>query len=113
MYNFKRLIKKYTNTPPLKIVDSGYYDYTQGGVWVEDTTETEFEGAIFPLGRDDAIFGEAGVYGSNSRKLYTFESFELNDSIKFEGIEYTVKEEADYSRFEDNGLRVYALVARV
>lgn len=111
MYNFKRLIKKYSKTPPkrLTVTGDGYYDYENGGEWVPATgTWSEFEGAIVPMNSDDLEYRENNPYTSQDRKLYTYVDIPLNEKIQHRGNEYTVQERIDYSEY-DTDLRIYYL----
>ena len=113
LYNFKRLVKKYSKVAVYKIIKTeGYFDYTQGGIWVEGVeTEQEFEGAVLQLTSKDLQYEENGVYSSEDRKLYCYEQFANNDKIKFKDNIYTVSKQIDRSDF-DTDLRVYFIVRK-
>lgn len=108
MYNFEKLIARYTKTKPsLKTTTEGYYDYSKGGVWVEgETIFKEFEGAVLPLG-ENLIFDNSG-YTTDDRKLYTYEDIKENETIKFKDREYTTMEYKGYEDY-DIGLKVFIL----
>lgn len=108
MFNFKRLIKKYTKTKPsLKITTDGYYDYENGGTWVDGTAIfAEFEGAVLPLG-EKLIFDNSG-YTTDDRKLYTYADIKENEIVRFKGREYTTMEYKGYEDY-DVDLKVFVL----
>lgn len=109
MFDFKRLIDKYSKSLPQKLsaTGEGHYDYENGGIWVESTgVWTEFEGAVVPLDRDDLKYLDNNVYTSHDRKVYCYEDMNLNDKIKHKDMVYTIQEMSDYSDYAD-GLRIY------
>lgn len=108
MFNFKRLLKKYGKTKPsLKTTTEGYYDYDNGGVWVDgDITFEEFEGVVLPLG-ERLIFDNSG-YTTDDRKLYTYADVEENNIVKFKGKEYTTMEYKGYEDY-DVDLKIFIL----
>lgn len=108
MYNFKRLIKKYSKTKPsLKKTTEGYRDYDKGGIWVDGlVTFEEFEGAVLPLG-EKLIIDNSG-YTTDDKKLYTYHNVEENQTIVFKGNEYTTMEYKGYEDY-DIGLKVFIL----
>lgn len=108
MYNFKRLIKKYSKIKPsLKTISDGYRDYENGGVWVDGiVTFEEFEGAVLPLG-EKLIFDNSG-YTIDDMKLYTYANIKDNKIVKFKDREYTTMEYKGYEDY-DIGLKVFIL----
>lgn len=110
MYNFKRLIKKYSKELPLlKQTTGGYYDYENGGVWVDgDTQWTEFKGAVLPLG-EELIFDNSG-YTTDDKKLYTYEPVGPNQIVKHKDRTYTTMRHSGYEDF-DKDLKIFILKA--
>lgn len=110
MYNFKRLIKKYSKIPPeLKVASEGHYDYENGGHWVEGSIEwIAFEGAVVPLG-EEVVFDNAR-YTTEDRKLYTHQPVSEGDNIRYRERMYTAMEINDYGEFE-KGLQIVMLKA--
>lgn len=108
MYDFKRLIKKYSITKPsLKVTSGGFHDYKKGGVWVEgEVAYAEFEGAVLPLG-EKLIYDNSG-YTTEDRKLYTYADITDNQTVKFKGHEYTTMEHKGYEDYDAN-LKVFIL----
>ena len=108
MFNFERLIKKYSKFPvTFKKHGQGYYDYKNGGVWVKGPEEIiEIEGAIVPLSNAELNYDGGGSYSSEDRKLYTYTNISLNTKVTHKEREYTVNESKDYTDFDD-GLNVY------
>ena len=110
MFDFKRLIKKYSKEPAYILRETaGYYDWEQGGMWVPGgEKEIEIEGAVVPLSNEDLQFDEGGTYTIEDRKLYCYEEIDKGEKIKHKGKIYTVMEKKDYSDFTE-GLRIYFL----
>ena len=110
MFNFKRLIKKYSKEPVYILRETeGYYDWEQGGIWVPGgEEEIEIEGAVVPLSNEDLQFDEGGTYNFEDRKLYCYEDIDKGEKIKHKEKIYTVMEKKDYSDF-DEGLSIYFL----
>lgn len=110
MYNFKRLISKYTKSlPKLKTVEEGYRDYENGGVWIEgNVTFKEFQGAVLPLGEDLVI--DNAAYTTDDKKLYTYEDVANNQTVIYKDREYTTMNFRDYEDF-DNDLKIFILKA--
>lgn len=108
MYNFKRLIKKYSKFPlTIKRYSEGYYDYKKGGKWVEGEEEIiDLEGAVLPLSNADLNYDEGGTYSKEDRKLYTYIEVKIGEKVTHKEKEYTVQESRDYADF-DIGLNIY------
>ena len=108
MFNFKRLVKKYSKTPFFILQESdGHYDFSQGGIWVEGTiTETEQEGAVVPLSNQDLQYDENGTYTRKDKKIYTYNNYDEGQKIKHIDNYYTIQEKRNYTEFDD-GLNIY------
>ena len=108
MFNFKRLIAKYSKTrPSFKVVGEGYRDMENGGRWTEGGISYEpFDGAVLPLG-EELIFDNSG-YTVDDKKLYTYADISNNHKIEFKGGMYTTM---NYRGYEDHDadLRVFIL----
>lgn len=111
LFDFKGLIKRFGLHPPSLLVSSGgYFDYENGGVYVEGSiTLEEFNGAVVPLSPDDLKFEDAGKYNKQDRKLYCYEDFEVGAKVKHKGDVFTIDQRKDYADFAD-GLRIYYMV---
>jgi hypothetical protein len=108
MYNFKRLVKEYGKVKPFKIVETdGYYDYDNGGVWVDGGPgKIEIDGAVVPI--NENVIKDNQAYTSEDKELYTYESLEPNTKVEHKEIEYTIMERQDFTDF-DEGLNIYTL----
>ena len=108
MFNFKRLIKKYSKAPiTIKKYEEGYHDYENGGVWVKgEPIIIGIEGAVVPLSNSDFNYDEGGTYSSEDRKIYTYTEIALGSKVTHKETEYTIQEGKDYTDF-DNGLNLY------
>ena len=108
MYNFKSLIKKYGKVKPLKkTVTGGFYDYDNGGIWVEGGVDwTEFEGAVAPI--DQNLIKDSLDYTVDDKKLYTYEGLEPGQKVKHKDVEYTLMSFKDYSDF-DESLQIFVM----
>lgn len=107
-FDFKRLIKKYSKSPvTLRRFEDGYFDYENGGSWVEGKEENiNVAGAVVPLSNSDLNYDEGGTYTSEDRKIYTYEVIELGEKVTHKEKEYTIREGKDYTDF-DEGLNIY------
>lgn len=116
LYNFKRLVKKYSKGEVKATVKTeGHYDMDNGGVWVEGDKEEIIlnPAAIVPLNKDDLKFDEGGIYSYDNRKLYCYTRLEKGTEIinlQVNGVTkiYKILAEKDYSDF-DTGLYIYIL----
>lgn len=108
MFDLRRLIKKYSRYPAYIIRDmEGYYDYSNGGVWVDGIPyEIILEGAVVPLSNEDLKYDENGTYSSEDRKLYTYTEVAKGEKIRHKDLIYTVQEKKDYTDF-DLDLNIY------
>ena len=110
MYNFKRLISKYSKLHVYYLEEAeGYHDPTQGGKWIPGViTEVEIEGAIIPLSNEDLRFDEGGTYMQSDRKLYCYKEMVKGTKIKHDSKNYTILEGKTYKDF-DIGLYIYVV----
>lgn len=116
IFNFKNLISKYSKGAVTVIngID-GYYDMSNGGVWV-DAKDEEIDvvpAAIVPLSKDDLRFLEGGVMSEDNKKLYCYLGINKGAKIKNTMVDgkvstYTILQENDYTDY-DSGLRIYYL----
>lgn len=108
MFNFKRLLKKYTRTlPQLKIIGESYRDYSKGGILVTgEISFEEFEGVILPLG-ENVIFDNS-AYTTDDKKLYTYADIKENQIIKYKEREYTTMEYKGYEDYDED-LKIFIL----
>lgn len=67
LYNFKRLIKKYSVTFTLRKESEG--EYVSGKWVVGEPDEKTMQGAIVPMS-DRKIYGSGGTYTEQDRELY-------------------------------------------
>jgi len=89
--------------------EAGYNDYENGGVWVDvKVVETPFKGAVLPLSYKDLKYDAGGTYTVKDQKLYTYNSFEEGEKVVYEGANYTIQQDKDYSRF-GGGLQIYIM----
>ncbi len=109
MFNFKRLVKKYSKNPVYLIRElDGYYDYENGGKWIDGKQEKiKIEvGALVPLSNEDFKYDENGSYNYEDRKLYCYDEIKKGEKIECKELIYTVHEKKPYSDF-DIGLNIY------
>ncbi|MGP1567976.1 MAG: hypothetical protein ACTTHM_04610 [Peptoanaerobacter stomatis] len=111
LFDFKKLVQKFSKTPPIMLIEQGgYYDYENGGEYVQGTiTKKEFEGAIVPLSYQELKYEENGRYKSEDRKLYCYKHFEIGDKIEHKKHIFTIDKKKDYSDFDEN-LHIYYLI---
>ena len=114
LYNFKRLISKYTQGKTQAIIEQeGHYDMENGGQYVEGKTEMIelIPAAVVPLSDDDLKFDEAGTYNDDSMKMYCYKYLEKSTKIKYEKNDgriyyFTILSKRDYSDY-DKDLQIY------
>lgn len=100
LYNFKRLIQKYSVPFVIETEQAGRYE---SGKWVEDgIVSREATGAIVPLA-ERKVYSSGGHYTSKDRSLYSVTRIEDFDKSKvvYKGNVYKVEEETDYSDYAD------------
>lgn len=116
LFNFKRLISKYTKGNTIAVVETeGHYVMSDGGKWI-DGVKSEIllnPAAIVPMNKDDLKFDNGGTYSYDNRKLYCYQVLEkgtIINNIQSKGIvkSYRILSEKDYSDFDDD-LHIYIL----
>lgn len=106
LYNFKRLINKYSVKFCLHRIQGGYV----GGKWeLGGELVKEMRGAIVPIG-EKRVYSSGGTYTSQDRELYTTER--LKDAlcdlrVVHNGNTYTVEGVKDFGDYAD--VYVYTL----
>lgn len=107
LYNFSKLINKYSATFRLVKEASGHFDK---GKWIEDESqEVEMRGAIVPLS-DRKIYGSGGTYTSQDRELYLSQPLKgsLSDfKVVYKGNSYAIEDSRDFEDYAD--VAVYTL----
>lgn len=111
MFDFYNLIEQYSSDIAIIREGEGYYDYSQGGVWVPGAEERiETRGAVLPLSRrelsEQLQYGDGGAYTRADRKIYTHEALEPGETLEHKGLRYTVAEKIPYADLA-SGLNVY------
>lgn len=114
LYNFKKLVGKYTQGKTQAVIEQeGYYDMENGGQYVEGKTETVdlIPAAVVPLSDDDLKFDEAGTYNDDNMKMYCYKHLEKSTKVKYEKNDrriyyFTILSKRDYSDY-DKDLQIY------
>lgn len=106
LYNFKRLIDKYSVTAQVHKKQGQYI----AGKWVENDDDIrEVYGAIVPMS-DRKIYQSGGTLTQNDREWYLSEALtgSLSDlKVVYNGNTYTVEESRDYTDYAN--VAVYIL----
>lgn len=108
LYNFNRLIKKYSSEFKTITLINGYYN--DSGDWVKgDEAETTMTGAIISF-TEDKIYRSSGTLTSNDKRLFTLEP--INNALKgskvlYDGKVYSVEQSRDNAKF--TGVWAYTL----
>lgn len=108
LYNFNRLIKKYSSEFKTITLINGYYN--DNGDWVKgDEAETTMTGAIISF-TEDKIYRSSGTLTSNDKRLFTLEP--INNALKgskvlYDGKVYSVEQSRDNAKF--TGVWAYTL----
>lgn len=101
LYNFNRLITKYSTEFTLITPSEGAYD---GGVYVYGEPKTNvLTGAIIPLSQRK-VYQLGGNYTTQDKELYMLKRIDralLGGKVFYKGDTYSIEEETDYSDFSD------------
>ncbi|MDO5397060.1 MAG: hypothetical protein Q4G33_03940 [bacterium] len=101
LYNFTRLINKYSTNFTLIVPSEGQYE---GGIYKDGKPTTEIRaGAIVPLSQRK-VYQLGGNYTAQDKELYTARRIEKALSgckVLYKDVYYSVEEETDYSDFGD------------
>ena len=101
LYNFNRLITKYSTDFTIIMPSEGYYD---GGIYVCGETKTEvLAGAIIPMSQRK-VYQLGGNYTTQDKELYMMKRIDralLGGKVSYKGDTYSIEEETDYSDFAD------------
>lgn len=107
LYDFKRLIKKYSADFVIRTESEGSY---VDGKWIAGTpSETPMRGAIVPF-KEIKIYQSGGHLSSEDRQLYTIAPIAnalRNGSVLYKGRTYKIEESTDYSEYAD--VHIYTL----
>ena len=101
LYNFSRLIIKYSTEFTLVAPSEGEYD---GGIYVYGEPEAQvLTGAIIPMPQRK-VYQPGGNYTSEDKELYMLTRIAkplLGGKVLYQGDTYSIEEETDYSDFSD------------
>ena len=107
LYNFKRLINKYSVTFRLQKKSGGAF---VGGKWEQgEPVITEMRGAIVPMS-ERKIYGSGGAYTTQDRELYLTKPLEAPLSalrVLYKGNTYAVEEGRNFEDYAD--VAIYTL----
>jgi len=99
MYNFTRLVAKYSVPCQLITNQPGYYD--DDGVWhAPQEVPVDKQAAIMPV-PEKTIYDSGGKYTSADRMILSLEPFPLQSYIVYRGHKYRIEESADYDEYAD------------
>lgn len=106
MLDFSRLISKYSTTFTVIKEIEGHYDQDNGGMWVPGTEqEVTVTGAVLPLSTKELRYDQNGIYTTADRKIYVYTKLKDGQRLNYDGKEYTIHEEKDYSL--QSGVYIY------
>ncbi len=101
LYNFTRLIDKYSCVFTLITKNEGTYE---GGLYVDGEPATqEMTGAIVPMS-SKKIYSSGGTYTAQDKQLFMHAEIPaalLGSQVKYKNCLYNIEEDADYSDFAD------------
>jgi len=99
LYNFVRLVEKYS--VPCQHITSqpGYYD--DDGIWhaPEDVTR-DTKAVILPV-PEKTVYDSGGRYTTADRLIISLETLPLQSHIVYKGQKYRIEEETDFSEYAD------------
>lgn len=104
MLDFKSLIDKHAEEIIIYESSDGYYDYENGGEWVEGTVNHVTEKAtVFQMGvkglnsQNKIQYGEGGTYSIGDIKVYIHRQLSIGSKMSWRDKKFTISEELDYS----------------
>lgn len=111
LYNFKRLIKKYSVTFQLRKAGGSYV----AGKWVEDDGAiVEMRGAIVPMS-ENKIYSSDGAYTAQDRELYLTTPLEapLSDfKVIYKGNTYSLESVRNFEDYADVAIYILKWVSK-
>jgi len=82
----------------------GYYDYENGGVWVEgDTSSISVYGVVHHLTEKELQYYEAGAYSTKDLKIYTKEDLKEGTEVEHNDSDYVLQRKKFNKTFADFG----------
>lgn len=101
LYNFIRLIDKYSEVFTVEVEKGGMWD---GGIYSPAEPEIHtMKGAIVPLG-ENKLYHLGGAYTEQDRELYSHTRIPdslMQGTVHHKGKTYTIENETDYDAFAD------------
>lgn len=108
MLDFKSLVDRYAEEVTIYVANdessSGYYDYENGGEWVDGIINPITEkAAVFQMGvkglnsQNKIQYGEGGTYSIGDIKVYIHRQLSIGSKMSWRGKKFTISEELDYS----------------
>ena len=99
LYNFKRLIEKYSVPCQHIARQPGYYD--EDGIWREPEEVTrDTKAAILPV-PERTLYESGGRYTAEDRLIISLEALPMQSLIVYKGHNYRIEEETDFSEYAD------------
>ena len=99
LYNFKRLVEKYSVLCQLITNQPGYYD--DDGIWHEpEEVALETKAVVMPV-PERTLYESGGRYTTADRLIISLESYPLQSHIVYRGHKYRIEEIADYTEYAD------------
>ncbi len=99
LYNFIRLVQKYSVPCQHIASQPGYYD--DDGIWHEPQDVTvDTKAAILPV-PERTLYESGGRYTTADRLIIALEAFPLQSHIFYRGKKYRIEEETDFSEYAD------------
>lgn len=99
LYNFKRLVEKYSVLCQHIARKPGHYD--EDGIWREPQDVTrDTRAAILPV-PERTLYESGGRYTAADRLIVTLEELKLQTFVVYGGRKYRIEEETDFSEYAD------------
>ena len=100
LYNFKRLVEKYS--VPCQLVTGqqpGYYD--EDGKWHDPQDVTcDTKAAILPV-PERTLYESGGRYTAADRLVISLEAYPMHSHIVYRGNKYRIEEMTDFTEYAD------------
>lgn len=98
LYDFTRLIKKYSNK--FEVISSEDGKYVDGKYQAGLSTVEEMSGAIIPM-TERKIYQSGGALKSTDIQLYTIKPLPKDCKVRYKNNTYSVEEETNHEDYAD------------
>lgn len=104
LYNFTRLIKKYSTV--FTLFSNGPGQYVSGKYVEGELEEKTMNGAVIPMS-ESKIYSSGGAYTSKDKQLYILQPFDkalIGKKVRYRDDLYSIESETDYTEYCDTAV---------